>query len=59
MRAPIIPVITALLFSALGAGVVWLMTDNAGKALTAGAIGLLIGLGIYAASALSAGKDVR
>lgn len=59
MRFPIAPIVTALLLSALGAGAVWLITDNTGKSLTAGAIGLVIGLGIYLATALSAGKDAR
>ena len=59
MRAPIIPLITALVLSLIGAVVVWVMTDNVGKAGTAGAVGLLIGLGIYALSALSARKEYR
>lgn len=53
------PIIIALVLSLLGAGAVWMTTENVGKALTAGGIGLALGLAIFVFTALGARKDAR
>ena len=57
MKTPLAPLALALALSLLGAAAVWLMTDDPGKALTAGVVGCAIGLGLYAITAVSASKE--
>lgn len=59
MRHYVIALMTALSLSVLGAVAVWAMTQNTGKALTAGGIGLVIGLVIFLINSVGAGKEAR
>lgn len=59
MNTRIIPLLTALLLSLLGAGAVWLMTRNLGEALTAGVIGLTIGVAVHLFSARGVRGEAR
>lgn len=59
MNTRLVPLLTALVLSLLGAGAVWAMTRNIGEAATAGVIGLAIGMAIHLLSSRSAQGQSR